>query len=51
MLMIIIKYQRKKFSELYEQTQNKKKNLESAGYKVISIWESDFKKSLNNKYQ
>ncbi len=32
----------KTFGELYEMTMKKRNNLEELGYKVISIWESDF---------
>jgi hypothetical protein len=38
----------KKFKDLYLDTINKQKRLEEAGYKVISIWESDFDK-VNKK--
>ena len=37
------------FKELWERTENKKKNLENAGYKVISIWESEWLKIKANK--
>jgi superfamily II DNA or RNA helicase len=33
---------KKTFGELWKRTVTKKKNLEEAGYKVISMWESDF---------
>lgn len=39
-------YSGKKFGELYSETINKKKDLESKGYKVISIWESEFLKLI-----
>ena len=32
------------FGELYKRTMKKEKILKKAGYKVISIWESDFNK-------
>ena len=38
----------KTFGELYERTLKKKSDLESAGYTIISIWESEFKKQLIN---
>jgi hypothetical protein len=34
----------KTFGELYESTLLKRRTYEEAGYKVVSIWESDFKK-------
>ena len=34
---------KKTYGELYEKTLEKEKALKSAGYKVISIWENDFK--------
>jgi hypothetical protein len=36
----------KTFSELYKETLIKKEILENAGYKVVSIWESEWKKIL-----
>jgi len=36
----------KTFGELYQKTVEKQKNLEAHGYKVISIWESDFIKQF-----
>jgi len=41
---------KKTFGELYNNTINKKENLEKLGYKVISIWESEFK-NKNKKCQ
>lgn len=35
------------FGDLYKQTIEKENNLKSIGYKVISIWESDFKEFFN----
>ena len=37
---------KKTYGKLYEETIEKKELLEKHGYKVISIWESEFK---NNK--
>lgn len=37
------------FGELYEKTIDRVNFMESAGYKVISIWESDFKKQLTQQ--
>jgi hypothetical protein len=34
------------FGELYQATLDKRASLETAGYAVVSIWESDFKKLL-----
>jgi hypothetical protein len=36
----------KTFGELYNKTMKREEMIKLAGYKVISIWESDFKKSL-----
>lgn len=36
------------FGELWERTKNKKRILEEAGFQVVSIWESDFKKWLKS---
>ena len=36
---------KKTFGRLYKNTINKRKFLESLGYKVVSIWESDYKQS------
>lgn len=36
---------KKTFGQLYEKTKNKENALKNAGYKIISIWESDFKKN------
>ena len=36
-----------KYGELFKKTMEKKKLLESHGFKVISIWESDFKDQMN----
>lgn len=38
---------KKTYGELYQKTLERKSKLEAAGYKVISIWESDFKKEIN----
>lgn len=38
----INKKSNKTFGELYQRTKDKVKLLEEAGYKVISIWESDY---------
>ena len=35
----------KTFGRLYKNTLNKRKHLESLGYNVVSIWESEYKKS------
>lgn len=35
---------KKTFGQLFERTQTKKRKLEAAGYRVISIWESDWSK-------
>lgn len=37
-----------KYGELYKRTIERKREIESLGYKVISIWESDFKKISDN---
>jgi G:T-mismatch repair DNA endonuclease (very short patch repair protein) len=37
------------FNELYIKTLEKEQALKAAGYKVISIWESDFVKPIKNK--
>lgn len=37
------------FQTLWDKTENKRKTLEQAGYKVISIWESDFLKTQKDK--
>jgi hypothetical protein len=37
------------FGEMYDKTIEREEYLRSKGYKVISIWESDFKK-INNNY-
>jgi hypothetical protein len=34
------------FGYLYKKTLNKKKNLINKGYNIVSIWESEYKKSL-----
>jgi Zn finger protein HypA/HybF involved in hydrogenase expression len=34
------------FGELYDKTINREKEIESLGYKVISIWECDYKNNL-----
>lgn len=39
----------KKFGELYKNTIDREEYLIKKGYKVISIWENDFNKKLNNK--
>ncbi len=39
---------KKTYGELYQKTLAKKAALEEAGYKVISIWESDFKRQIKN---
>jgi hypothetical protein len=38
----------KTYGQLYKETLDKKSAYEAAGYKVISIWESDWK-NLKNK--
>jgi len=35
---------KKTFGQLYKETLEKEKNLQKAGYNVVSIWESDWKK-------
>lgn len=40
---------KKTYGELYERTINKQKLLEEVGYKVVSIWESDWKKQKKNQ--
>lgn len=37
---------KKTFGELYQKTLQKEQDLKNAGYTVISIWESDFKKQI-----
>lgn len=39
----INKQNKKTFGELYEETQTKRKSILDAGYKLIEIWESDWK--------
>jgi superfamily II DNA or RNA helicase len=40
---------KKTFGELWQRTLNKKNTLQQAGYKVVSIWESDFLNKIQNK--
>tara|TARA_X000000950_G_scaffold28011_1_gene30158 strand:+ start:889 stop:1020 length:132 start_codon:yes stop_codon:yes gene_type:complete len=35
---------KKTFGELYEITINKEKQLKKSGYKIVSIWESEWDK-------
>lgn len=37
------------FGKLYSNTIDKENKLKSLGYGIISIWESDYKKLVNNK--
>ena len=40
---------KKTFRELYQATIQKEQELIAAGYKIVSIWESDWKKLLKNQ--
>lgn len=35
------------FGELYRKTINREKKLKEMGFKIVSIWESDFDKNKN----
>ena len=37
---------KKTFGELYKKTMKREKELTDCGYKVVSIWESDFEKII-----
>lgn len=39
------------FGQLWKNTEEKRNNLEAAGYKVISIWESDYIKKYKSKFK
>jgi hypothetical protein len=39
----------KPYKTLYQETFNREESLKEAGYKIISIWESDWKKISNSK--
>ena len=40
---------KKTYGELYNRTMQRKQELIDAGYKVIYIWESDFKQQQKDK--
>lgn len=40
-------FNKKTFGELYEATQNRRVDLEALGYKVVEMWENDYKNTLN----
>jgi len=39
------------FGELYNRTITRQMEIEKIGYKIISIWESDYKDSIKNNYK
>lgn len=39
------------FAELYEKTKEKERMLEKAGYNLVTIWESDYLRSLGKSYR
>ena len=44
----INKHNNKSFGNLYLETINREKELKKAGYKLITIWENDFRKQIKN---